>query len=1628
MFLLSDAAIHVSSAPTSVLLSTAEQVTLARARFTIKYLGRSLSWVHDLDQHVKQQILLQHHERSVHAVSLSLHGIRDGFAMLVKCDQIRHLRSSPASRHTMEQVQAIYAILLHEALPGVYDHALDALKGWAEGGYQRLFCELLHPPIINLMVRADMQGDVGAAYTTPPHAPRPTTPGAPVRPNEPLAGGHEPRPRRLSCDFEAAAGHVAMIAEGMVNPPEHEATYTSYVATVKWGQPTPTINCPVMELTPPAVTYSPTSRASVLLRCLSHLPLEDDVVCTIVSTVLRDEIDFIVGRLHPVWQYRDDAMTSMVQAGYGATQAKVFACASMALPRIKQPPLHASLLESGSSGSAAAIACRVYTASPRRGAHAPDAYRMRRWVCALWRHETPFYQFPLHDEPVGACSPCHKRRGSAITPLLNALATSHGNDAPVVSPLPSTRLPDLTVGIMDVFISARDQPGSDHKQLLIDTGANGHIVHDGTCLVSLKTHRPSRIAIRTGNSVCYSTSIGPACFILMDDSNNEVEITREVLYCPEFRVNLLSPPKDWQTHGTRFDFDDRLRMTLACGRVVPFTVANNVYTLSYRTKTDVTPSLSAFSSAAAPCGNDAALRWHQRLGHPPFPILRLLNRTTADVSLQLTDAHARDMQSSCTTCPHVKMKAAAFKRNPDGSLASSYGDRVHMDLAGPITPLSMPIGGRYASVFVDAFSLHIGAYVLRTKDEQESIHKRYCADMASHGGMAIREFHSDNGGEFTGLHYVSSVIDQGAKRTTTVPYTPNQNALAEGAFWKLFGVVRAFLKESGLPHSMWAHAYVQAAYVLNRTPRLQRKGEPVSSYELLNKRKPSMRPIKVFGCVAHALVEKHNRESKLGDVAVTGIHVGVARYQRGWVLWIPGSHQFIVSRSVRFDEHLMYKDASAILPGQPPVQPREDDDSDEDDKPLTPGPRRVRPPSQELCRTPGCAQRIFHLGPCGGHVAGGGLPSANLRGRLQAGVPPPAAPGAPPANQPEPDVAPVEANPTMQDAPTMMDILFCDLYDEVGVDSVGASGPLPRAWPNSNEAFCASSIDALVSIKEEKLTRSQDGKLISTQIPKNHQAMRFSPDKEKWMQAMKDEIDSHHKSGTWRLVKARDVPPGRKIIGSTWSYDVKRNADGTISRFKARFCAQGFSQLEGWDYHLTYSNTVRLDTLRALMAVAAIRGYRLTGVDVKTAYLNGELKEEIYMKQPPLFEKTGEGGEPMVCKLVKSIYGLKQSGACWEERLVSELTKIGFNQCSTDPCLFKMVSGKHIIFLASYVDDLSMASSCPLLREKVVKDISKVFDLTDTGDLTWLLGTSITQDLKAGTVTLDQSLYIEEMMQIFLPHEITAPRKAPALPCSEAIQNLSSDTPIEKVDSRYRKGVGKLNWLVSVSRPDLAYTLSILARFNNCGGEEHMDAMFKAIRYAYATRRSRLTFRANRGSSPSALESTIIANSGLTAESLEGATLIGYTDSSHGGERPMAGYAMFLFRCLISWAAYRLPHTSLSSCEGEYVAATRATTLISALRVVMEFLNAADAAPTILLCDNQAAVQLSENNTSSKRLKHIATRLAYLREAVKDKMIQLHFVKTNAQLADIFTKPLNTPQFHILRRLLMDPLGAPVQA
>ena len=260
--------------------------------------------------------------------------------------------------------------------------------------------------------------------------------------------------------------------------------------------------------------------------------------------------------------------------------------------------------------------------------------------------------------------------------------------------------------------------------------------------------------------------------------------------------------------------------------------------------------------------------------------------------------------------------------------------------------------------------------------------------------------------------------------------------------------------------------------------------------------------------------------------------------------------------------------------------------------------------------------------------------------------------------------------------------------------------------------------------------------------------------------------------------------------------------------------------------------------------------------------------------------------------------------------------------------------------------------------------------------------------------------------------------KIPSIPCDDEILGLSPAAEGENLHPLYRSAIGKLGWLTVMTRPDIAYATSVLARFNNSATQLHMNLVIKLIKYLYKTKHYKITFTRE---PPSDLYNLIEANSIFKCDYAP--KLLAFSDSSHGGEKPMCGFVILYNGTPILWHAGRLKHTSLSSAEGEYIVATQATVAVKALNDVQEFLRIKSTGTTILFCDNKAAVLLSDSNTSSKRLKHIATRIAFLREAIADKIVMMHHISTHGQIADIFTKPLGGNTFHGLRQLLLSGVG-----
>jgi hypothetical protein len=329
-----------------------------------------------------------------------------------------------------------------------------------------------------------------------------------------------------------------------------------------------------------------------------------------------------------------------------------------------------------------------------------------------------------------------------------------------------------------------------------------------------------------------------------------------------------------------------------------------------------------------------------------------------------------------------------------------------------------------------------------------------------------------------------------------------------------------------------------------------------------------------------------------------------------------------------------------------------------------------------------------------------------------------------------------------------------------------------------------------------------------------------SPDKDKWMEAMVEEVESLHKNETWELVK---LPKGKRAIGCKWVYRKKEGVtekDGY--RYKARLVAKGYSQKEGVDYNEVFSPVVRHTSIRVLLAMVARFNLELEQLDVKTAFLHGNLEEQIYMEQPEGFRELGKEG--YVCKLKKSLYGLKQSPRQWYKRFDSFMLSIEFTRCEYDSCVyFKVLADGSYIYLLLYVDDMLIAASNMKDVNQLKHQLSTEFDMKDLGAAKKILGMEIHRDRKNRRLWISQKSYIEKVLERFGMDK--------AKPVSTPLANhfrLStaqcpqSDSEVDEMSRvPYANAVGCLMYAMVCTRPDLAHAVSVVSKFMANPGKEH---------------------------------------------------------------------------------------------------------------------------------------------------------------------------------------------------------------
>jgi hypothetical protein len=337
--------------------------------------------------------------------------------------------------------------------------------------------------------------------------------------------------------------------------------------------------------------------------------------------------------------------------------------------------------------------------------------------------------------------------------------------------------------------------------------------------------------------------------------------------------------------------------------------------------------------------------------------------------------------------------------------------------------------------------------------------------------------------------------------------------------------------------------------------------------------------------------------------------------------------------------------------------------------------------------------------------------------------------------------------------------------------------------------------------------------LATGEEPKSYREAINSVDRDEWEAAIQAEMESIMSIGTFELVHP---PRDRKPIGAKWVFKVKRNAAGEISRYKARLVAQGFAQKPGLDFTETFAPVANIDSIRLLLAFAAANDFEIHHVDVKTAFLNGKLEETIYMRQPEGFVAAGK--EHWVWELHKTLYGLRQSGRVWYQKLRDALLELGFKPSAADPCVFIRSRNGVLSFVFTHVDDLGLISNSKDGIVQLKGELATHFTISDLGELNWLLGIKIVRDREKRTISLSHERYILDVLNKYGLQDLNPVRT----PIETSIR-LSKVMPTpattpgedrrEYSDFPYQSIVGSLMHAAIMTRPDIAHAVQQVAKF-----------------------------------------------------------------------------------------------------------------------------------------------------------------------------------------------------------------------
>lgn len=517
-------------------------------------------------------------------------------------------------------------------------------------------------------------------------------------------------------------------------------------------------------------------------------------------------------------------------------------------------------------------------------------------------------------------------------------------------------------------------------------------------------------------------------------------------------------------------------------------------------------------------------------------------------------------------------------------------------------------------------------------------------------------------------------------------------------------------------------------------------------------------------------------------------------------------------------------------------------------------------------------------------------------------------------------------------------------------------------------------------------------------VPKSYQDAITGKDKEFWIASTEDEMKSIVDNGTWEIVEA---PYDANIVACKWVFKKKLEPDDSI-RYKSRLCAKGFSQTRGKDFFHTYAPTMALVSFRLFLAFCAKHGLDVHSADVKTAFLYSIIDADVYMKIPEGYKPQNENEREImrsrraVCKLKRSIYGLKQSSALFWKTITKVLIQVGFKCMTADNCI--LINPERQLIMGLYVDNMAIGFRDAKQHRWLIEQLRKHFKITDEGAIRRCLGINIKR-LSDGGYALSQRRTIEKIFSKFNVYEskrVMTPRSSTAK--LEMLQSPNFDA------GTYRSMIGALIYLVTATRPDIAEAVSVLAQHSNSPKKVHKKAADRIMQYLYNTRDYAIAYHPG-------------GNSKLFA----------VADASHGSckitGKSRTGFLVFYANGPISWKSKRQAVVAQSTKDAEYMAMSICS---KDLMFSIEFVHEANSlmgylspfnvktnrSPVDLFCDNQPAIDTVERHGFTDKSKSIRLSYHNIRDLYQKNEIRPVKIDTKLNPADLLTKPLTSEQTH----------------